>query len=61
MLQLTIHNDFQRTIAENIANDGFGILDNDVLSIDEANIYKVESERLAQLNAPGLRPYNAVN
>lgn len=52
MLQLTIHNDFQRTIAENIANDGFGILDNDVLSIDEANIYKVESERLAQLNAP---------
>lgn len=52
MLQLPTHNNFQRTIAENIANDGFGVLDNDVLSIDEANLYQIEPERLAQLNAP---------
>lgn len=52
MLQLTTHNDFQRTIAENIANDGLGVLDDNLLSITDTNIYKIESERLAQLNAP---------
>ena len=57
MIQLPILTPFAQTTAENIASDGWGqiVIDNSsnlVIEINDADIYKIESERLAQLNAP---------
>ena len=57
MIQLPILTPFAQTTAENIANDGFGRIvtnnaDNPIIEINDADFYKIEPERLAQLNAP---------
>ncbi len=57
MIQLPILTPFAQTTAENIANDGLGriITDNagnPIIEINDADIYQIEPERLAQLNAP---------
>lgn len=52
MLQLPIQNEFQHTIAQNIADDGYAVFEQDTLSIADQNIYHIEPERLAYLNAP---------
>jgi superfamily II DNA or RNA helicase/HJR/Mrr/RecB family endonuclease len=58
-MQLPILTPFAQTTAENIASDSLGqiVIDNvgnPVIEINDADIYKIESERLAQLNAPML-------
>lgn len=57
MIQLPILTPFAQTTAENIASDGLGRIitdnaDNSIIEINDADIYKIEPERLAQLNAP---------
>ena len=57
MIQLPILTPFAQTTAENIASDGLGQIaidsaGNPIIEINDADIYKIESERLAQLNAP---------